>query len=302
MAFRDPAFAIAYGPSKYGKTTDALYSFPNAYFMAQPGALKPSVNVVGFEVPDANVGNPQDIAEARAMIPALVKRGFRATVMDDFTFLAEQTMSKLEQTYTGFKLWGKLRDEILALRHDARHAQMHVVLNCHETPPRVYNGGAQRGGPKLPGRLPEELPAACDLVVRATLPGGGLGGGDIGLIGWKTVYRCAPSDAGYISGDRHGVTPETSPMNLGEILRAAGYVIDRAPGLEWMEKAVTMLAQEFATRGPANDAAMMKIGAEWLVKEGKTNLLHVRWALRDAYHRAVIWRARQNPLAMFGVA
>jgi hypothetical protein len=337
-AFKDPVFGCTYGPSKYGKTTDLLYSFPNAYYLAAPGALKPSEGVVGFTVPPENIFDAKGLPEAGRKIEEVAKlkclkcagagkilngagvqtclvcqgtgKRYGEVGVDDFSLLAERSASELEgRNLTGYKFWGALRDEVLDFRDIARRAGMHVILNCHEAPPRIAQGTALRGGPKLPGRLPEDLPAACDIVVRATLAND-LGGG--GKLGWPGVYRCSPQDTGFISGDRHGVTPDFSPMNLGELMRAAGFTVHRAPGLEWMEGVVAKIASTLVTSGVA-DVEVLRQAAPWLAKNmadkpryltpeaRQVNLLglHVRWIIRDAYDRALIWRSRQNPLSLY---
>ena len=46
---KEPAFVCVYGPPGVGKTTDCGYSFPNALFLAAPGALKPLRSVCGYK-------------------------------------------------------------------------------------------------------------------------------------------------------------------------------------------------------------------------------------------------------------
>lgn len=296
--FKDPAFVLVYGVSKIGKTTDTLYSFPNAFFIAPPGALKPSVNVVGFEIPEKNTFDARRVSEATAMLPKAKAAGHDVCVVDDFSLECEQTFYELEKKFSGWKIFAELQDEVLAFRDTARRCGMHVVMNCHEQPASLKNGFALRGGPRLPGKLPESLPAGCDLVLRATAMGAGFGGN--GKLGWAGCYRCNPNDVGYVSGDRHGVTPDMAPMNLAEILRAAGYVIRRAPGLEWMDKAVDMLTPEMLKRDPALDKAFVQEALKWLASQGVQRELHARWVIRDVVDRSYIARARAaSTFAMF---
>jgi hypothetical protein len=285
----DYAVAAIYGPSGVGKTTDLLYSFPNGHFIAPPGALKPAHNVVGF-VPSS--GEAASIMDATKAVAALAKANpnkFDAVIVDDFSLLAEFTIAQLEKKYTGFKLWGVLRDTVLEFRDTARHAGLHVVLTAHESTPRTVNGVFVRGGPRLPGRLPEDVPTACDLVLRAAH--------EPTRRGWHASYRCTIDDPNWVSKDRHGVCPDRAPMNTAEILRAAGYTIRRAPGLEWQEDLVEALATAVVADGSQEKALMAE--AVEICGEYTDNPLHVRWVMRDSLDRAALRRANANVLRMF---
>jgi hypothetical protein len=282
------AVVATYGPSGVGKTTELLYSFPNGFFVAPPGALKPAYHVVGH-VPAS--GEAQTIMDATALVKSTAKAGKHdAVIVDDFSLLAESTVNVLEKKLSGFKLWGGIRDAVLEFRDVARHAGLHVILTAHESAPRTMNGTFIRGGPKLPGRLPEDVPTACDLVLRAAT--------DQNRRGWHAVYRCTIDDPNWVTKDRHGVTPDRAPMNTAEILRMAGYTIRRAPGLEWQEELVTVLSQALVESPAAEEKALMAAAVD-MCREHTENDLHVRWVMRDALDRAALIRARSNVLNMF---
>ena len=281
--------AAIYGPSGLGKTTDLIYSFPNGLFVAPTGALKPAYHVVG-NVPQSVEAST--IMEATKIVSGLSKdntKGFDAVIVDDFSLLAESTVAALEKKHTGFKLWGAVRDAVLEFRDVARHAGLHVVLTAHESAPRTMNGSFIRGGPKLPGRLPEDLPTACDLVLRAAH--------DSTRRGWHACYRCTIDDPQWVSKDRHGVTPDKAPMNIAEILRMAGYEIRRAPGLEWQEEIVQAFASTLF-ENPGQEKALMAEVVE-IARERTDNDLHVRWVMRDSLDRAALMRARANPFSLY---
>jgi len=291
----DNVVAAIYGPSGLGKTTDLLYSFPNGLFVAPPGALKPAHHVVGH-VPQSVEAST--IMDATAIVAKLAKSNpdnFDAIVVDDFSLLAESTVSVLERRHTGFKLWGAVRDAVLAFRDTSRHAGLHVVMTAHESAPRTYNGNFIRGGPKLPGRLPEDFPGACDIVFRAAQDGT--------RRGWHACYRCTVDDTQWVTKDRHGVTPDKAPMNLGEIIRMAGYSLRRAPGLEWQEEIVEavsgMLVHGVTQFGNKSEEKAIVEEAIELAREMTNNELHIRWMLRDALDRAALKRARANVLGMY---
>lgn len=288
MSGQVPAVFVSYGPSGSGKSTDMIYSFPTGLFIAPPGALKPALGVVGF-VPDSVPA--KTIMEATKVLESEGKKGkYGSIIVDDFSLLAEQTVSALEaKGKTGFKLWGELRDIVLEFRDTARQAGLHVGMTAHESTPREVNGVKIRGGPRLPGRLPEDVPTACDMVFRSAY--------DKTRRGWQMCYRCTISDPQWITKDRHGVTPDFAPMNTGEILRAAGYNIPRAPGLEWQEELVDALAKSMAAN-PSQEQALVKEAIE-IAKERTDNQLHIRWVLRDALDRAALIRAKANVFDMY---
>ena len=291
----DNVVAAIYGPSGLGKTTDLLYSFPNGLFIAPPGALKPAHHVVGHVPQSVEAAT---IMDATAIVAKLAKsnpEGFNAVIVDDFSLLSESTVAALEKKHSGFKLWGAVRDAVLAFRDTSRHAGLHVVLTAHESAPRTMNGTFIRGGPRLPGRLPEDLPTACDIVLRAAQ--------DSTRRGWHACYRCTVDDTQWVSKDRHGVTPDRAPMNLGEILRMAGYPLTRAPGLEWQEELVeaisNLLVAGSLPMGTSADERSIVAEAVELAREATHNELHIRWMLRDALDRAALKRARKNVLGMY---
>lgn len=291
----DNVVAAIYGPSGLGKTTDLIYSFPGALFVAPPGALKPAHHVVGYVPQSVEASTIMDATSIVAKLAKSNPEGFNAVVVDDFSLLAESTVAALERKHTGFKLWGAVRDAVLAFRDTSRHAGLHVVLTAHESAPRTMNGTFIRGGPRLPGRLPEDLPTACDIVLRAAQ--------DSSRRGWHACYRCTVDDTQWVSKDRHGVTPDRAPMNLGEILRMAGYQLPRAPGLEWQEEMVEaisslLVAGVMPMGTPSEEKAIVAEAIE-LAREQTHNELHIRWMLRDALDRAALKRARKNVLGMY---
>ncbi len=285
-------FACVYGPGKGGKTTDMLYSFPRSLFIGVPAAFKPSIGVVGFNLGPNQVWEAPSIMQLSKAIQSLNK-DFDAVVVDDFSLLTEKTLSLLERTNSGHKLWGAMRDALLDFRDAARSCSKHVIVNCHVAAPVVKNGTPIRGGPMLPGRMAEDFPKQCDIVLRSTFEMTRRGP-------WQVVYRCAGDrDFEYTTGDRHGVTPDNAPMNLGEILKAAGYKFRRAPGLEWMDEAVATLVEGFKSI-PVDQRPNAMPNALQYIATKTQNPLHARWVLRDTFDRIDLANARQsNVLAAF---
>lgn len=294
--FGVPAVCLVYGAFGLGKSSDLIYSFPKALFIAQSGALKPAVNVVGWSPAQIDV---LTIPEATKVLEAEAKSGvYDTVVVDDFSLMADRTISVLEEKLKGFDLWRALRDKVLHFRDVARNCGMHVILSAHESIPKTKDGIFTRGGVKLPGKLPDELPATCDLVVRM-VP-------DKRRKGWHAVYRCTIDDPNYITRDRHGVTPDFSPANMAEILRLAGYTIQRPDELEWMTDVVAggsaALLELPATdkKYAAHEKEIIKLVADTCA-QFTDEKMYVRWVLRDVIDRTTLRRARENLLSEFGL-
>lgn len=270
---------LTYGPSGVGKTTDQGYSFPRALFASAPGALNSIQSVCGYMPATARV---ETIEDATKLIKEASGK-FEWLVIDDFSFLAEQTFARLEKRLNGFKLWGKLRDVVLTFRDTARMSNVSVIMNCWEQPPKTaHNGAKVRGGPKLSGNLPEQVPAMCDIVLRAAH--------DTGRQPWPAVYRCH-LDPQWVMKDRFNVATrcDPCPMNLAEILRAGGLTVARHPDITDQEDIVEALAQNFiGLEGFA--AVTANEYYEKLLTSGMSASV-ARWTLRDALDRAEIQRA-----------
>ena len=278
---------MTYGPSGVGKTTDQGYSFPTALFAAAPGALNSVQSVCGY-TPDTVLVDT--IEDATALLKSIAgKREW--LVIDDFSFMAEQTFSKLEKKHNGFKLWGRLRDVALEFRDTARYANVSVVMNAWEQPAKTaHNGAKVRGGPMLSGRLPEQIPAMCDLVLRASH--------DLKRQPWPAVYRCY-LDPSWVMKDRFNVASavDPCPMNLAELLRAAGIPVARHPDLPQQEDLVANLSDLFSglSGSPAetaNEVYTKLLGSGMAVTAA-------RWALLDALDRSEIRKALHQAQSTF---
>ena len=276
----EPAFVLTYGPSGSGKTTDTGYSFPRALFIAVRGALQSVRTVCGYEPTVEAATTIEDITKR---IASLKPGQFDSVVVDDFSYIAEQTMAKLEKKYKGFQLWGALRDLTLDFRNTARNANCHVILNAWEAGPKDKNGQRVRGGPKLPADMPEQMPAMTDITLRCSI--------DQMRKPWPGVYRCFLS-SDYVMKDRFDVVPriDPAPMNLAEVLRTVGYPVARHPALEWQEEVVEQIAQQILAGSPSEMVKMANDTYAALIAGGASTAA-ARWTLRDGVDRAVIRRA-----------
>lgn len=280
----EPIVVCTYGPSGIGKTTDMGYSFPTALFLAAPGALNSIVSVCGY-VPDREpVTTVMQVIEVLDRVAKVKNKKYDTLVVDDFSFVAEQTFAELETKHSGFKLFGKMRDVALEFRDKSRYAGVNVVLNCWEQPPKTKEDGSRvRGGPQLTGKLPEQIPALCDVVLRAVH--------EPQRKPWPASYRCGP-DPGYVMKDRFNTASvaDPAPMNLGEILRASGVHIQRHTDYPDQEEQVESISQAL-TGDSRQDAEMANTVFRKLIENGRS-VTYARWTLRDAMDRSVIRKAR----------
>ena len=123
---RDSIVVCTYGPSGIGKTTDQGFSFPRALFVAAPGALNSIRTTCGYTPATTPATTIMDTTKLIRQVAGQ----FNTIVVDDFSFLAEQTFSALEKKFKGFVLWGELRDAALEFRDVARFSGVDVILNC----------------------------------------------------------------------------------------------------------------------------------------------------------------------------
>jgi hypothetical protein len=294
---RQPAFIIIYGAIKLGKTCDALMSFPKAAFIAAPGALKAALGVAGFSPPDNRVRDVSSLVQVvdTLRMAANAKPASRpdALVIDDFTLYVQRQVSR--SSLSGYDLWGAIYKMVVDLRDEARRCGMHVIVTMHERQPHKEDGKVYPGTVMLPGKtLPFDVPAAVDMVLRAQP----VAAAYANPVGWPVVYRCNASDPEWRTGDRHNVTPDYSPMNIGEILRLyarENNVPTFAPErlFPWQEELVSKGAGALLDRGVANVAdcrAVLKVLAE-ATRKRDTDERHVMWTLRDAWDRAVLTHA-----------
>jgi hypothetical protein len=277
---KDPALICVYGRSGSGKTTDCGYSFPNALFVAARGALTSITTTCGYD--PAQVA-AKDIADATKKIEQFNRQGskYDAVVVDDFSWLAEQTVLKWGKKLSGYDVWRKVNEETLAFRESARHARSHIILNCwYKGPQTKHDGSYVRGGPDLPSKLPEQLPSMCDIVLQV--------GHDPMRKPWGGTYKCA-FDSTHVMKDRFGTCYQLHPcpMNLGEILRASGYSISRLKELDWQEAVVEKYSTILAD-APNLFGKMNELYAQLLPKAGAKA---AAWTIRDAIDRMSIRKA-----------
>jgi len=280
----DPVVALAYGPSGVGKTTDMGYSFPKALFLAAPGALNCIESVCGYKPERHFVATIPEATQIIEMVGESDK--YDTIVIDDFSFMAEQTFAALEaRKLTGFKLWGKLRDQTIEFRNKSRYSGVNVVLNAWEQGPKTRDNGQRvKGGPMLSGRLPEQIPALCDIVVRAVY--------EERREPWPGAYHCRLSPD-WVMKDRFNVAyrVDPCPMNLGELVRATSGLQPQRLWDDQEEQIEVLVAGDdpIFTGIPVDDRERANEVYKALVGSGQP-VTRARWTIRDALDRALIRR------------
>jgi hypothetical protein len=293
----DPSFSILFADLKAGKTTDALAAFPRGVYVAAPGALAPAESVWGFDAPPRY--DLETFDDVRAFSDQLKAEHF-CLVVDDATLIADRTAGALARKgFTGWDLWAVVLRQAIYLRDSLRRRGIHIVFTCHPRVAHIENGVRTRGGPSFQGQCATKIPAAADFLLHAEARSGVVGGGgDIladaaasgpTVFGWPMVYRTGYSPD-WMRGSRYN-TPDMAPMNLGEILRLAGFSIPRLRGLEWQDAVAAQLADKLIEVGLTNKEAVLAAFAkvrDVCLKRFTKDERHMIWAIRDGYDRAVL--------------
>lgn len=291
----DPAVVAVYGPSGSGKSTDCAYATACGRAIAVKGGLKPAQHVVGWVPAHAEFTKVPTLRDIVALVGGTDPARFDSILIDDLSIIAEASLHAYETGTDGhpkrsnWALWDAVEADIFSLRNASRYAGVHVVMNGHESPPhQTKSGEFVRGGLRLPvWRLIAALPTMCDMVLRA-VP-------DTSRAGpWPYAYRTRPHDD-YSGKDRHD-GPDPAPMNLAELLRAAGYAIRRPEPLRWMDDLVAR-ASGAITGGDDRTVIAQKVITR-LRAEGR-DVRHIRWVLRDAFARADIMAVKARALDCF---
>lgn len=295
---RRPPFVCVYGPPKCGKTGDGLMSFPGcAVFAGDPGAVKNANQLCGLvEGVDFTVHYAKGLADAAKACNQLLKSGKKPTaiIFDDFTRLVEQRFADLEKTTTGFALFGHIRDDVIETRDMLRDARIPAIVNTWERAAKIRGGLLSKGGPMLQGDLPEKFPGICDLVVRAVNDPDAPGD-------FKGQYQCEPSHPTYIMGDRDHVAPKLGPMNLGEILRAGGYVVPRLPAIAADQEELVQLLADALMEGDGEDDELLARAVAMRAAKKGWKAAHIRLTLRDGRDRYLIRKALADRDSVDGI-
>jgi len=169
----------------------------------------------------------------------------------------------------------------------------------HAQSPELTTGRAGReafheGCPELPGKkAPRVFPTLLQFVAKVTP-------NDNRFAGWASVLQTGP-DAEWITGDRVLNSPPYFPMQIGELMRAAGREVARSPDFAWLEDVVEAAAAAYADNDSA--AALREVTAPIAApgshpdKQKVPAILYarqLRWALSDGYARFIFRQHTTN--------
>lgn len=309
-AFKDASFVCTFARMGSGKTTDQAAAFPRALIFSLSRELKSVLSTLGFH--PQRIVQVKTLYEVDAGVNELLKaRAAKnkealfhdAVLIDDLTVLAYQTEqalrnggvqvngSKLQPKH--WDLWVEQRNASLALAftisEKLKQAGVHLAVNGHQRSARVNNAGkAIRGGLDLPTDLAESFTAGCDLVAMMQQ--------ENERLFHPAVFSVGALDPSWATKNRFALPPIV-PANTAEILRGAGYTLNRPPGQEKHEEYVETLAGYLlsALGGQAFTKAVLQgalAGPAGELAKLVPNPLHLRWIIRDAVDRA--WLRREK--------
>jgi len=284
-----------YGPAKTGKTLAMVRAFPDALYIAPRGALL-CANWIGCKVKVVEADERIGIGEIAKLIKAHSAE-YPAIVVDDFSIIADTELAKCKKAVAGWGAFDIFNKRVYDMRDAARNAACHVFLTMHEQAPKEVGQDGQKrwvkGCPLIPGwQLPEKLPAMWDFCARVVY--------DKTAKGWPYVYQTGPCPS-YITGDRLAITPETFPLNLREVLLAAGYDVPRPESFKGFDEHVEALSQDLSQTLADKRPDVKTVFSSWeerlltTVQDPK----HVRWIFLDALDRASLRKHSSNLLHNF---
>jgi hypothetical protein len=268
------AFALIYGESGLGKSTDMAATFPGALFVCRPGGMTPAASFLGITVREIHV---RTLEEVIGLIPLAKEHGHDSVVVDDLSLLAESTDRDFEVSGKAarnkFAKYVHLNTLCASLREQGRFVGIHFAANAHERPRGKDAQGRERsGGPKMASwNMAESVVHEASIVLRCTQDASRRDK-------WKSVYDVGGD--GWVGKDRMTAAAARSPQNLRAILTAGGYTLARTPGLEWQDEVVGSVKSKLDS---GEDHASL-VEALWPKLTGAgLDPRHVAWALRDGF-------------------
>lgn len=298
-------------------SSDMLLSFAGiGLFAAQEGGLKPAWSLARIDLEATKqrrtVHYVEEATAQARWIGEHPERGIGAYGVDDLSLLMlnsyrriakedppmTQSKSTGQWSVNNLEVWDRVGDRVVEFAQTCRWAGIHVMCGAHLRPSEnvkdIQTGQLNftKGGPELPSRkLTRRLPHFADVVyiseVRSAEP-------------WQGVYRCVDGDPNLYMKDRHDVIRGEGPLNMGEILRHAGYTIRRPAGLEWMEAVAERTAQEILGGRPAAEVCA-QFAHTLYYKKNKIRQ-HIWWAVhRDGVDRALLRQAEAARITGLGV-
>lgn len=290
---------MSYGDSGPGKTSDlmrALSMTNRTVYVGPPGAFKSGLGTWGVQARlDGRVLDVQTVAQVTEFL-----KPFEAVpidqrpdvIIDDLTILGEGTANTLLPYFTdahgkfrgddSFRYWAAIKAQFYDLKWWARKLGIHIAASAHFHKPDDKG----KGGPRMPAReVMDGMPHIADVVLRV--------GWDEKRLIHRAIYHCTNGHPMFHEKDRHNVFRGTSPFNLGEGLRAAGYLLPRAID-PWGEDWVEAITAKLESGGSKLDDLKLQMDVfkafEKVLLSQNMDRRHVLWILEDARDR---WEFRK---------
>jgi len=218
-------FTLLYAPPASGKTLAALAVFPDAHVITPKAesALGPAkmydIDLTG------RVHEAATVKDLRAVVKS-VKSDGRPIIIDDFSIMMDGTLTAIKRKLGADapigEIYGTLKDSVQPwLMAFKNGAQTPVIFTSWEKDARKEKNveGTNeiiKGGPALPGSTRDFLPGLCTHMLRIEAE-------PMATSAWPFVFRCSASSLAAAKCRDPASVPQTLPLALSAIYRAAGY-------------------------------------------------------------------------------
>ena len=295
---------LLYGEPKRRKTSSLLAAFPNALCIGvRDNLLAIGNDQLGFS-PRMLPEEPRDLDQLLRVLRSHEQHlaSYGEVIVDDISLLCKTSMvnwrkqaprSKKTGKADGFYPYKNLEDRLTELADLMRHSGCKLAVSAHERKPKFDEDTRELltiGGPEIPmARLVEDLPAWCDVNIRAVLD-------NSYEDPWtpRVTFYAEPDDKAWITGSRISPFTRRTPASIREALRASAtpYVLRRLQGFEWQDDVADTVAE--ALMDDMSRQRVQDIAKKLSGHYSKLNPLHLRWAIQDGVARAHFRRDANN--------
>jgi hypothetical protein len=292
-----PHVALIAGPMGSGKTRALGLAYHDAYWLGRTlGAFDPLIDL-GLEPGDRfyEVRTLDDVLDWQYRVIDGELPWRPAALYDDASLIGQATDIEIHTQITGdpdvdfvgaqpFQFWGRMKRRTGQFMANVHDMDMHAFVSAHLVEPdlkkNMQTGRMEKtkGGVEMPGRAMSKAMSHDAFSVYLTrfqpdrLP-------------WPWAFYCVP-DPEWEMKDRLSIVRGHAPMNMGEIMRAAGYAVPRREGFEWMDEVADAVAKRILSgedRQAVADAVIDALVAQNVANEDWASL-----AVADGQDRAEI--------------
>jgi hypothetical protein len=324
-----PASLLTYGPPGSGKTADQGLTFHrNGIYVGilqHLASIPANTGIPMAELPHYDVGSISQIfpimhGMARWNLDRIRagQQPYLALCIDDLQYLADGQFRLREQENAAARaaegknpdtraVFGMVSSDIEALFYTARSLGVHLWINAHARDP---DNDLPRGTPFLPSRnMGSKVCGYAGTLLYAQKEDRSLGSGSTPALaipgmtpaepppkpfGWPGHYFSHHDR--YVCRDRLGTAPVKGPMNMRELLVAAGHIIPRPSEHTWMEEVVEAGAQALLS-GQSYWDEVRPGGLKAAAAHGHApRAAATRWLLRDIIDRYRIRESTAEPV------